>query len=122
MKKWLFVFLYSIPVVLIANAATARSQDSDYMACSIVDNGNFVSILVIPQSYLGTFGREEAIVRRSCDSQLVKKSFGWTTEYNCTKQMQQLNQILQQLQSSKACPNTGRMDTQNTEETNEDEQ
>lgn len=115
-KNWFIVFCYALPFTLMAKSASGRPQSSDYMACSISDNGSYVSILVIPQAYTGTFGREEAIVRRSCDSKMVQKSFGWMTAHDCSKQVQQLKQILLQLQASKACPSVGIDENQNSAE------
>jgi hypothetical protein len=107
MKKLVFVIL-SVMIVfsMIVQSAMARPQTTDYMACAVSENHNYVSILAIPQSYFTSDGREEAIAKRSCDSKMVKAGFGWMTEFDCSKQVKIMNQILRQLQSSGACPAT----------------
>lgn len=104
MKKTVISLLIGLFVTL---SAQARPQATDYMACSLVDNGNYVAITAIPQSYLTSMGREEAIARRTCDSKLVKGGFGWATEYDCTKTMKVMRSILRQLIASGSCPEGG---------------
>lgn len=104
MNKKIALLTLAFATLTAASLSYARPQDTDYMACSIVDNETYISIMAIPQAYNASMGPEEPIMRRSCDSKQVQGGYGWMTVHDCSKQLKQAQQILRQLQASRACP------------------
>ncbi|MCM2279024.1 MAG: hypothetical protein NDJ89_13190 [Oligoflexia bacterium] len=85
-------------------SAGAVEKDTDYMACSVLESYNRVSILAVPYAINPAFGREQEIVVRSCSSRQVRTDTGWVTRWDCTKELAMLENILEQLRRSRACP------------------